>query len=137
MEKHRQLRQLTYLPSVLNNIIYQPIGPPSPAVIPALFAFGSDLTLDGKSELTRYREVDPEADTSPVIPILCVAGRGFWWYKPNEPAEKWINHLPTEDHEEIIDLLGGVANTVPDQVAFKGRPRFGHYLLRPREFRKL
>ena len=136
LEKHRQLRQLTYLPSALNKV-YQPIGPPSPAVIPALFAFGSDLGPDGKSELERYRELDPEADISPVTPILCVAGRGYWWYKPNEPAEKWINHSPTQDHEEIIDFLGGVANTIPDQVAFKGRPRFGHYLLRPREFRKL
>lgn len=136
IEKHRLLKQLQYLPSALNNI-YQPIGPPSPAVIPVLFAFGSDLAPDGKGELARYRELDPEADINPVIPVLCVAGRGYWWYKPNEPAEKWINHLPTEDNEEVVDFLGGVASTIPDSVVLKGRPRLGHYLLRPREFRKL
>lgn len=136
IEKHRQLKQLIYLPSALNKI-YQPIGPPSAAVIPALFAFGSDLASEGKGELARYRELDPEADTNPAIPVLCVAGRGYWWFKPSEPAEKWINHLPNEDSEEIIDFLGGVANTIPDHIILKGRPRFGHYLLRPREFRKL
>jgi hypothetical protein len=136
IEKHRLLKQLQYLPSALNNI-YKPIGPPSPSVIPALFAFGSDLVPDGKGELARYRELDPEADTSPAIPVLCVAGRGYWWYKPNEPAEKWINHPPSEDNDEIVDFLGGVVNTIPDNVVLKGRPRFGHYLLRPREFRKM
>jgi uncharacterized protein DUF6602 len=134
INKQRQLQQLRYLPSALNQV-YQPIGNASPPVIPALFAFGSDL-ID-KGELDRYRELDPEADTRPAIPVLCVAGRGYWWYKPNEPAEKWINHLPTDDNEEVIDFLGGVANTIPDQIFLKGRPRFGHYILRPREFRKL
>lgn len=136
LEKHRRLKQFQYLPSALNEI-YKPTGPPSPPVIPALFAFGSDLALEGKGELARYRELDPDADTSPVIPVFCVAGRGYWWYKANEPAEKWINHLPTEDNEEIIDFLGGLANTIPDKVLLKGRPRFGQYLLRPRDIRKL
>jgi len=136
INKHRQLQQLRYLPSTVNQI-YQPVGNPSPPVIPALFAFASDLVPEGKSELERYRELDPAADTRPAIPVLCVAGRGYWWYKPNEPAEKWINHLPTDDSEEVIDFLGGVANTIPDQIFLKGRPRFGHYIIRPRDFRKL
>lgn len=134
IEKQRRLQQLQYLPSVVNHV-YKPIGGPSPPVIPALFAFGTDLIE--KDELARYRELDSDANTRPAIPVLCVAGRGYWWFKPNEPAEKWINHLPTEDNEEVIDFLAGVANTIPDQVIFKGRPRFGHYILRPREFRKL
>jgi hypothetical protein len=29
-----------------------------------------------------------------------------------------------------------VANTVPDHVVLKGRPRFGNYIIRPREFTK-
>lgn len=134
ISKHRQLQQLRYLPSALNQI-YQPIGNPSPPVIPALFAFGSDLTE--KEELDRYRELDPEADSRPAIPVMCIVGRGYWWYKPNEPAEKWINHLPTDDNEEVIDFLGGIANTIPDQIVLKGRPRLGHYMLRPRKFRKV
>lgn len=133
--KHRQLRALRYLPSVLNDV-YQPVGAPSLPVIPALFAFQTDLSEDGKGELARYRELDEEADTNPAIPVFCVAGRGYWWFKPNEPAEKWIHHPPSPEHEEVIDFLGGVANTVPDQVFLKGRPRFGNYIIRPRQFKK-
>ncbi|QOJ33872.1 MAG: hypothetical protein HRU82_02420 [Nitrospira sp.] len=136
IKKLKHLQQLRYLPSALD-WRYQPAGPPCRPVIPALFAFGSDLTNAGKGEIDRYRELDLDADTNPTIPVLCVAGRGYWWYKPNEPAEKWINHLPTENNEEILDFLGGVANTIPDVVAQKGRPRIGQYFLRPRDFKKL
>jgi hypothetical protein len=121
INKHRQLQQLRYLPSALNQI-YQPIGSPSSPVIPALFAFASDLVSGGKGELERYRDLDPDADARPAIPVLCVAGRGYWWFKQNEPAEKWINHLPTEDNEEVIDFLGGIANTIPDQYSSKAGP---------------
>src|SRR5258705_12991739 len=86
-------------------------------------------------ELARYRELDEEADTNPAIPVFCVVGRGYWWFKPNEPSEKWMNHLANEEHDEVIDFIGGVANTVPDQILLKGRPRFGNYIIRPRELR--
>jgi hypothetical protein len=59
-----------------------------------------------------------------------------WVHKPNEPQEKWIKHLPTDDHEEVIELIGGLANTIPDQIVAKGRPRFGSYLIEPRKFEK-
>lgn len=134
--KHQQLKNLHYLPSALN-AVYQPIGPPAPRVIPALFAFSSDLAPEGKDELDRYRELDPDANTNPTVPVFCVAGRGYYWYKPNEPAERWIKHLPSEDYEEVVEFIGGVANTIPDQIALKGRPRFGEYIIRPREFKKL
>lgn len=133
--KHRDLRTLRYLSSAVNEF-FQSIGAPSRPVIPALFAFETDLTEGGKGELVRYRELDNEADANPAIPVFCVAGRGYWWFKPNEPAEKWINHPPSPEHEEVIDFLGGVANTIPDQVVLKGRPRFGNYIIRAREFRK-
>ncbi len=86
--------------------------------------------------MERYRECDPNADTSPLVPVFCVAGRGYWWFKPNEPKEKWIKHLPTSEHEEVIEFIGGVANTIPDQVMRKGNPRFGEYIIRPRQFEK-
>lgn len=134
--KHQQLKKLHYLPAALNNI-YQPIAPPAPRVIPAMFAFSSDLAPGGKDELDRYREIDPDADTNPAVPVFCIAGRGYYWYKPNEPAEKWIKHLPSQDYEEVIEFIGGVANTIPDQIVAKGRPRFGEYVICPRAFRKL
>lgn len=136
IEKYRKFKQIFYLPSALSKF-YKTIGPPSVPVIPTIFAFSSDLTEGGKGELERYRELDFDADINPIIPVMCVAGRGYWWYKPSEPAEKWISHLPSESNDEIIDFLGGIANTIPDQIILKGQPRFGCYIIEPHEFRKL
>lgn len=105
-------------------------------VIPALFAFDTDLSGEGKTELDRYREYDANADTKPTIPVICVRGRGYWWFRPNEPGVKWIHHLPTEEFDEIIDLVGGIANTIPDKMAERGHPKLGHYLIEPRPFDK-
>lgn len=69
-------------------------------------------------------------------PVFCVADRGYWWFKPNEPAEKWIKFMPTENNEEVVELIGGIANTIPEQVIAKGHPRFGEYIIRARYFEK-
>ncbi|MCB9143731.1 MAG: hypothetical protein H6635_00050 [Anaerolineales bacterium] len=135
IEKFKRLQDLSYLPPILNHL-YQPTGGMTPPVIPLLFAFSSDLSSSGKDELERYRNLDKDSDKNPAIPVFCVAGKGYWWFKPNEPAEKWIKHLPTEDNEEVVELIGGIANTIPEQVAAKGRPRFGQYILRERNFEK-
>jgi hypothetical protein len=127
IDKFRRLRDFVYLP-VGFDATFQATGGSTPPVIPLLFAYDTDLTA--KDELERYRDLDEEADTNPAIPVFCVAGRGYWWFKPSEPAEKWIKHLPTDDHEEIIELVGGIANTIPDQIIAKGRPRFGNYLIK-------
>ena len=137
VEKARALRKLHYLPSVTNTATFQGVGQPSPPVIPAVFAFQTDLSPTGKSEIARYREMDTESDTNPAVPVICVAGRGYWWFKGNEPAEKWIHHLPNDDHEEVIDFVSGVANTIPERILTKGRPRLGRYLMREREFKKV
>ena len=135
IEKFTRLRELQYLPSALNER-YEPIAPNSTPAIPCLFAFDTDIVGGGKDELERYRECDPNADVNPIVPVFCVAGRGYWWFKPNEPKEKWIKHLPTDDNEEVVEFIGGVANTIPDQVIRKGRPRFGQYIIRARQFEK-
>jgi hypothetical protein len=135
IEKFKRLRELIYLPPFRDNL-YKPVGGTVPPVIPLLFAFSSDLSASGKDELERYRSLDQEADTYPIVPVFCVAGRGYWWFKPNEPAEKWIKYLPTEDNEEVVELIGGIANTIPDRVAAKGHPRFGEYIIKARNFEK-
>jgi hypothetical protein len=135
IKKFARLRDLQYLPSALNER-YQQIAPNSVPAIPWLFAFETDLAYGGKDELERYREYDANADSNPIVPVFCVAGRGYWWFKPNEPKEKWIKHLPTDDHEEAVEFIGGIANTIPDQVMREGRPRFGEYIIRPRQFEK-
>lgn len=135
IKKFSRLQDLVYLPSATNER-FEPAGPSSAPVIPCLFAFDTDLSDSGKDELERYRELDPNSEVKPAVPVFCVAGRGYWWFKPNEPAEKWIKHLPTENNEEILEFIGGVANTIPEQIIRKGRPAFGNYLIQPRGFEK-
>lgn len=135
IKKFACFKNMQYLPSVLNER-YEQVAPNSAPLIPCLFAFDTDIIDGGKDELERYRECDPSADTNPQVPILCVAGRGYWWFKPNEPKEKWIKHLPNSNHEEVVEFIGGVANTIPNQVISKGRPRFGEYIIVPRQFEK-
>lgn len=111
--KHRQLRSLTYFPHI-------------PQVIPALFAYGSDLSR--KSELDRYRELDPEADTRPAIPVFCVVGKGYWWFHEHG----WKFHPASDDHDEVIDFICGISNTIQIMLDRKGRPPLGRYIVKER-----
>lgn len=135
IKKFSRLQNLVYLPSSTNDR-FESVGPNAVPVIPCLFAFDTDMSCGGKDELERYRELDPNSEVKPVIPVFCVAGRGYWWFKSNEPAKKWIKHLPTHNNEEVLEFIGGVANTIPKQIIRKGRPAFGNYLIRPRGFEK-
>lgn len=135
--KFRRLRDLKTLPTLVDLQTLQPIGAPCPLPIPALFAYGSDLSPDGKSELDRYREYDPEADTAPLVSVFCVVGRGYWWFCPDASEKKWVFLPPTETHVEVLEFLAGVANTVPDSIAMRGRPKIGSYLIDGRQFERL
>jgi hypothetical protein len=99
----------------------------TPKAIHALFAFGSDLSGDAKSELTRYRGLDDNADTDPAIDVICVVGRGYWY--STRPGWKFVE--ADENVEEVMSFLAGTANTLPQLIVAKGRPRFGMYLTTP------
>jgi hypothetical protein len=76
-------------------------------LIPALFAFATDLAVGGKSEFERYCELDVEAALRPTISMICVVGRGFWWYKYGNGVVpgRWIFHPPTDGLDEVIDFM--------------------------------
>jgi len=93
--------------------------------VAALFAFGSDLTKDGKSELERYREYDSQADSEPAIGVICVVGKGYWYAKH---GGGWRYMPPSTELGEVMMFLAGTTNTLPQLLAVKGRPRFGQYL---------
>lgn len=124
IEKARRLRALQYCAGHFDkdgNAVSQPFTP----VIPAYFAFDSDLTREGKSEFQRYMESDPNWHDDPVVRALCVARRGYWWFDGWE----W-RHLPaSDDGDEVVAFLAGVINTVPKAIASRGRPPLGHYLI--------
>ncbi len=127
IEKFLKLRDLFYLPPALDER-YKDAGSVS-RVIPLLFAFDTDITKGEKSELERYMELDLQANSDPMIPVFCVAGRGYWWFKrENELDKRWVTHLPTENNDEVIDLIGDIADTIPQEIIAKGKPQLGGYI---------
>lgn len=127
LEKVRRLRTLRYLYSFYPLNFAQPVGPHSSVVIPALFAFDSDL--DVGSEVARYRRYDREADKSPLLPIICIPGRGYWYFSAAGPSPRWLFHFPTPDYDEVIDFIGGLTNTIPTELWKKGHPYYGFYIM--------
>jgi hypothetical protein len=136
LKKVRRLKSLRYLNSFYPLNFIKPIGPPSSFVIPALFAFGSDLSDDGISEIERYRKYDPNADTAPLVPVICIPRKGYWWFNNNEPDKQWFHHQPNQDFDEIVDFIGGLANTIPIEIIKKGQPSYGNYIIQSRPFSK-
>ncbi len=125
LAKAESLRNLRYAAG-LYDIQDVPINHPIKPVIPAFFAFTTELAENGKSELERYSEIDPHFREAPCLVAICVVGRGYWWWRRDK---KWIFHPPTPDHDEIIDFLSGVINTIPDSLVARGHPRLGNYLI--------
>lgn len=106
----------------------------APIAIPivAIFAFGSDLKSDPQKEIDRYRELDANADTNPAVGVICIRGRGYWWF-----GDEWNFLSSNEDHREVMSWIAGTVNTMPQLITAKGRPRFGNYLSRSDPFQKV
>ena len=95
-------------------------------VIPCLFAFNTDLSPDGKSEFQRLSERIPSFSTNPLLRGVCVVNQGYYHI---EKPKKWVIHPSTEDHDEVIDFVGSIANTLPGVLETRFKPRFGNYLM--------
>lgn len=110
-------------------------GRREPAIVPlrpVLFAFSSDLTRDGKSELERYCELDPHVPpASPTISMICVIGRGFWWYNYEPRPGKWIFHPPTEALDEVIDFMAFLSLLARGIQLARPAPNLQPYLVNP------
>lgn len=95
-------------------------------VVPTLFGFDSDLPAH-KTEWGRYTERDENWRTDPALRAICVIGKGYWRFAGAERG--WLFHEPTQRSDEVIDFLSGVANTLPDALVSRRRPRLGKYLM--------
>ena len=126
IENAKSVRKMAFLAGYYDEN-FNPINHRLTGIVPAFFAFSSDLKEEGKTELDRYLQLDTNGRTNPVIPVICVTGRGYWYFNGRESS--WYYWEPTPDHGEIISFLGGVLNTIPDQIASRGHPRFGTYLI--------
>lgn len=99
--------------------------------VPTFFAFGSDLSDSGMSELQRYAKYDSEWKERPILKAMCVVGRGYWYYSFEDNC--WFFHPPTPTHDEVIDLVSGVVNTLAKARAQQARTALlGRYLMSKR-----
>lgn len=93
----------------------------------SLFAFGSDLSGDAKTEMDRYLECkDEKADARSSYVLLndfCVVGKGYWYMDSG-----WSFTPPTDEFDEVIHMLAMTANSIPEWVMYRGSPRFGSYI---------
>lgn len=130
IESAAELRTLHYLPGK-----YDYDGNPRApeptvqAIIPAILAFGSDLTEGGKTELDRFSELSPrENGEAPPLQMICVVGRGCWtWnWKSSEGWRTWPNHYLLE---EVVIFLSVIMNSYKGVALSRQAPRMGLYLL--------
>lgn len=94
-----------------------------------LFAFSSDLA-EGSSELHRYAQYDEGWLRDPVIKAICVVGRGYWYHKAE--ANCWVATATSPEHDEVIELISGIGNTLLRNPADRRLAMLGNYLMRER-----
>lgn len=96
-----------------------------------LFAFDSDLT--GVNELDRLLNTYSEMGLTefdlyyPLICAICVVGKGYWYHIGG--TMNWWFSPASDEFDEVIDLLGGIANTTPEIIFSRGAPRLGPYIM--------
>lgn len=132
LKKASQLRTLEYSSGIYDDLD-RPIHHITSRVIPMLFAFGSDLTENGKSEIERYMELDTHAEYNPLIHLICVVGKGCWSFKiipsqDNSRLCKWAYLEPSSDYNEVLGFLGRAINSLAIIADSRGAPRFGNYV---------
>lgn len=93
------------------------------AVYPTLFAFDSDLTTGGQTEIERYNAL--LAGSKPALLNICVVGRGFWaWFN-----DHWEIGASSDSHEEVTLQLISIFNNYGKIALSRGLPRLEAYLL--------
>jgi len=125
IEKARTLRTLKYL-SGFRNSDGKAISHQVPVVVFAYFAFSTDLSEQGQSELDRYLEYDPAGTTNPLVPVICVVNRGYWYF--DQRQHQWRTARPTPEFDEVLGFISGTIDSIPITVINRGLPAFGRYL---------
>ena len=116
------LSDFEYVPALYDNE-HNPQESQILNLVPTLFAFDTDLSEQGISEVARYDKI--RGDKPPGFRNLCVAGRGCWWWYKNQ----WHSYVPTYPYEEILVQLAGVANNYGRVSLTRGAPKLGRYLI--------
>lgn len=103
-------------------------------IFKSLFAFGSDLTEDGKPEFERYKENDPVWDSYPNLESICVVGKGYWLRATSSEPPKWLYCAPTQDYDEVFAFLRVLSDTIQLSLLKRGYPLIGPYLIADDKF---
>ena len=96
-------------------------------VILTFFAFDSDLSDSGISELQRYASYDPQWRETPILKAICVVGKGYWYHNRND--SRWVFYPPTETYDEVVDLVSGTVNTLGLARLHPRQAVLGQYLM--------
>lgn len=100
----------------------EPVDLPVWKVIPTVFAFDSDLSVSGRSEVDRYPSFEgPE----PPLKAICVVGRGYWYW--HHFRQRWLEWPRTYELEEVVGYLSGVMNTYGRIALTRGFPALQRY----------
>jgi hypothetical protein len=118
-ESAETVAKFKHAPSVGNKPMHDPIE----HVVPYLFAFSSDLTADGKTEIERYTELMSGGE--PALRGICVVGRGFWFWSDG----KWHRWNFPGEHSEVVAFLAAIINTVQRIAATRSQPDLRSYLV--------
>ncbi len=109
------------LKELKSNSIYYPIR--------TYFAYNNDLK--DKSELDRYKELDVNFHTDPAINVICILGKGYWYFTQSNMNGKktsyWRFMKSYDGNYEMVAFLSGVVNTLNDQN--RDNVKFGSYLM--------
>lgn len=125
----------------------QPTEAESIPRLTCLLAFDTDLVQGEKEEIKRYEEirdgryaVAPEKEEGakgrpailipkndpPTIMILCVVGRGLWYWQYNKKS--WMRLAATKPFDEVAGLITMLGNSYKNISALRGHPPIGRYL---------
>lgn len=103
-----------------------------PAPVRCLFAFGTDLKGDRKTELQRYQEINDNKDGEgiPYISSLCVVGRAHHYFgKKSGASDSWHTSNADANGGEVLVFLGALLDTIHEMRLRRGYPAWSNYII--------
>jgi hypothetical protein len=122
IKKFRSVTALRPLPNAQNGVSFPPRF---------IFAWSSDLKGQGiEAELERYISLDENALINPAATIICIVGKGYCCaIRTPDGKTAWYKIGPFDGIQEVVNFLGGIANSLVDLRMEKFGIRFGHYII--------
>jgi len=121
-EAAKELHAFCYLPGQRDRFGME-LNHPIEKARSVIFALNSDLSVGGKTEVERYREI--YGTDNPHLRAICVAEKDYWW----ENKGSWIRFTGTNVFDETLAFIGGISNTYKWVAKTRGWPNLGNYII--------